>query len=246
MNQGLGLAAEDSETSITEADLDAAIVDFSLESSEVTCFAADMGLICHVMIARMSMTGQMLIVHKERVPLSQFERRRKELIVQYRCIISVHDSQPYVDTIMRITERDPNAYGAIFTTFKSGPVVRIQEQEEDVQEGKMNFRAVKIMRNDALDILMGILKRRELVLARNSETALWKDQMQSLKRIQKFTQDKELAYVWEKTGDENDHYHFALLYAWVALKIRGVSVAAAGALGAVPILSTVKMRGNSR
>lgn len=242
MNQGLGLAAEDSESSITEADLEAAIVDFSLDSSEVTCFAADMGLICHVMIVRLSQTGQMLVVHKERVPLDNFESRRRELILKYRCIVSVHDSQPYVDTIMRITQRDPNAYGAIFTTFKSGPVVRIQEQEEDAEEGKMNFRAVKIMRNDALDMLMAVIKRRELLVARNAETDTWKEHMQSLKRIQKFNQHNELVYVWEKTGEEVDHYHFTLLYAWVALKIRGTASITAGTMANVPIMSKVRMQ----
>jgi hypothetical protein len=53
--------------------------------------------------------------------------------------------------------------------------------------------------------------------------------MQSLKRVQKFTKDGELIYTWEKTGDENDHMHFATLYLWIATQIRGT----VGGVGAV-------------
>lgn len=241
MNQGLGLVAEDEQESLTKADIEAAGVDAELASSELHVFSADMGLVCHAVVGRETLDGTMVVVHKERIPLAKFEARRMELMRQYNCVTSVMDSQPYVDMISRITGWDPNAHGALFTTFASGPTIRVQEQEEDFQEGKMNFRIAKIRRNEALDALMAIFKRREIVIRKTSEWDTFVDHMLSLKRIQKFNNNNELTYVWEKTGQETDHYHFALLYLWVALRIRGAAKNTLSALGSLPIISKVRV-----
>ena len=240
-NQGLGIAAEEENESITDADLAKSIVKGDFNSTQLHVFGADMGLMCHIMIGRETLEGQLLVVHKERVPLSKFEERRRELLIQYRCVVSVHDSQPYVDMISRITERDPNAYGAVFASFKSGPVMRVQEQDEDADEGKLNFRIAKLRRNMALDAILAMFKRNELIFQSNEEDDNFRRQMLSLKRIQKFNQDNELEYVWEKT-DENDHFHFALLYLWTAMKLRGTAKNVHSAMSALPLMGKVKMK----
>jgi hypothetical protein len=81
----------------------------------------------------------------------------------------------------------------------------------------------------ALDELLGVIKEGKLVIQRQDDHDEFKAHMMSLKRIQKFTKEGELVYVWEKTGDENDHYHFALLYMKLACDMRGT----AGGTGAV-------------
>lgn len=244
MNQGLGLAAEEEDDTINESDLEKALTSDHVESSDLHVFAADMGLMCHIMIGRETVTGQMIVVHKERVPLAMFESRRRELLIKYRCCLSIHDSQPYVDLITRLTKSDLNAYGALFATFKSGAIVRIQEQEEDAAEGKMNFRMIKVRRNEALDSLLAVIKRGELVVKKDGkEDDTFKTQMQSLKRVKKFDSNQEMVYAWEKTGEENDHFHFALLYLWCGLRIRGAAVGTGSLLTGMPLMKLVRTKG---
>lgn len=242
MNQGLGLAAEEEDDTITEANMQSCLVEGDLQTSETHVFAADMGLICHVMVGRETLDGRIIVVHKERIPLAKFETRRRELLIKYRCALSVHDSQPYVDMISRLTASDINAYGAIFVTFKGGPIVRIAEQEEDKEEGKMNFRMLKLRRSEGLDSVLAIIKRGELTVAKNEEDELFKSQMQSLKRVKKFDNHNELTYVWEKTGEENDHFHFTLFYLWAGLKVKGAAVGAISALNNLPLMKTVRLK----
>ena len=52
--------------------------------------------------------------------------------------------------------------------------------------------------------------------------------MQDMKRVQRFTRDGELSYVWEKTTGM-DHYHLATLYLYIATQMRGT----VGGVGAV-------------
>lgn len=245
MNQSLGLAAEEEDDTLTETDVRKAIVQADLNSSNLHCFAADMGQICHITIGREAEDGTVLVVHRERCPLSKFEERRGELIRQYRCQINVQDSQPYTDMVRRITESDLNAYGAIFVTFKSGPTYRVQEQEEDAEEGKLNFRMVKIKRNEALDTILALFKRGEIVIASQGqdEDEEYVQQLQSLKRVRKFDTNQELSFVWEKTGDENDHYHFSLLYLHAAITLRGMSVGTISFLQAMPVMRTIRTKG---
>ena len=243
MNQGLGLAAEDSDDNLTQSDVAKAILNADLKSHTLHVFAADMGLMCHIAIGREAATGELIVAHREKVPLALFERRRKELLAEYRCALSVHDCFPYVDMITRITDFDPNAYGAVFATFKSGPVVRVQEQEESPEEGKLNLRQLKIKRNEALDSLMECFKRQEIKIQSqgSEEDEYLENQILSMKRVQKFDQEKELSYVWEKT-DENDHFHFALLYLWCGLKVRGLAKGTVSVLSTRPVMGKVRMK----
>lgn len=240
MNQGLGIAAEDEDENITTKDIEDACLNISLVSSELHIFAADMGLICHVMIGRMTAKNELLVVHREQILLSNFEQRRRELLVEYRCSMSIHDCQPYVDMVQRLTKYDVNAYGALFATFKSGPLVRVQEQEEEFDEGKLNFRIAKIRRNELLDSLLGLFKRKEIKFAAGDTTILV-SQLTSLKRVQKLDSNKDLSYIWDKT-DENDHYHFALLYLYAAVQVRGLAKGVNSLMQHLAVVQRVRMR----
>lgn len=240
-NQGLGMAAEEENESITESDINKAIIKGDFVSSDVHFFAADMGIMCHAMVGKELADGSLVVVHKERIPLAKFEDRRSQLLRQYRCVLSVHDSQPYVDMISRLTRSDPNAYGAIFAEFKAGAAVRVQEEEEDVDEGKMNFRIAKLRRTMCFDALLEMFKRNEIIIGSNEEDHNFTQQMLSLKRIQKFDKAGGLEYAWEKT-DENDHFHFTLLYLWVAAKLRGTAKGTSSLLATMPLVTKVRMK----
>lgn len=219
-NQTLGLTAEEKNESIQEADITSVEMP-NLQSSEFHVMGSDMGLLCHVCIGRIASDGTFVIVHREQIHYTQFEARSLRLAAEYRVVLHVMDTQPYVDLVTRITKARPNNWGAIFITSKSPIAFTLQNEAEDVTEGKMDLKLVKINRTAALDSLLTVIKEGTWAIQSSDQNEAYRAQMLSMKRVQKFTKDGELTYFWEKTGDENDHFHMATLYLWVATQMRG-------------------------
>lgn len=220
-NQVLGVEAEESNEQITENDVDCSLVQADLSSSDITYFGADMGQTCHIVIGRLTQAGELLVVHREAVEVFNFPSRRLELIVKYRCVVSVMDAYPYTPTISAITDYDPNAFGADFNTGKSIELFTVKEKEANPEEGKLNLRLVRINRTRGLDELMALFKKRKLVISKkdDSDDTKLKSHILSMKRAQTFIGD-ELTYTWKKT-DGADHYMLALLYMYIATCLRG-------------------------
>jgi len=241
-NQVLGETSEEANEQITLLDIEKAEVDFSTDSSDAHYMGFDMGLQCAVSIGRVTSDGVLIVVHRELVPLSDFEKRRHELIRKYRVICSVHDVQPYVTEIMRVCDNDTNAYGAIFTRSKSPELYQIQEKVENPEEGKLNLRLLKVNRTASLDLVRDILKSQQVVMSKVPGSEQFKEQYVSLKRIQQFVKD-ELEYVWQKTDGE-DHMLFSLVYLKLATMLRG-RVTGWSVPGAVPMVTSFVARMNT-
>lgn len=239
INQCLGETSEEEAQQITLADLERALTTSPLDSSELHCLGADMGQLCHVTIGRLTQDGTMLVVHSEAVPLANFETRRRELCAQYRVVVSVHDTQPETFLVSKITDYDPNSWGAIFTTSKTTELFTTQQKSEDAEEGKLNLRLVKINRTAILDKLLDQFKSGKVVVARNAESGRFISQMLSLKRTQSFVKD-ELVWSWQKT-DHNDHTHFSLAYLLTACLLRGTAGAWTVPSG-VALVSSFRLR----
>ena len=234
-NQGLGLTGEEENESILESDIVRAEMQ-NLASSELHVMGSDMGLTCHICVGRLTSDGTMLVVHRERVHYMEFETRSSQLAVQFRVILHVMDSQPYTELVSRLSKARPNNWGAIFVNTKSPMQFTLQTEEENPTEGKMELNLVKVNRTMALDSLLSVVKSGMFKLESSDQNELYRTQMQSLKRVQKFTKDGELVYVWEKT-DGDDHYHFATMYLHIAIQMRG-TVGGVGAITAgIPLVS---------
>lgn len=240
-NQTLGETSEEENEQVTVVDIEAAEVQSDLNSNDIHYFGADMGLMCAVSIGRLTDRGVLVIVHREYVPLSSFRARRLELIRQYRCIVSVHDVMPYTSEIMQICEYDSNAYGALFVSTKSPEMYTLKEKEEDMEEGKLNLRLLKVNRTLGLDAVRDLFKSRQIVMQKSSKTDTYKDQYISLKRVQQFVGD-ELTFVWQKT-DGNDHFMFSTLYLLLAVKMRG-RTQGRSSIGSVPLVSSYVAKQN--
>ena len=239
-NQALGLTGEEKDEAILESDIAKALIRADLDSSEFHVMGSDMGLVCHIMIGRESAQGILTVVHREQVHYTQFEKRSLELAAKFRVILHVMDSQPYTDLVTRICRARPHNWGAMFVNTKKPAAFTTEEATEDLTEGKMAMRLVKVNRTVALDSLLGVIKAGTWVVKSDNTDQHFTQQMLSLKRVQKFTNNGELAYVWEKTGQEDDHMHFALLYLWIATKLR-YTVGGVGAISAgVPLISVTK------
>lgn len=238
-NQTLGLTAEEKNDSIQESDITGVEMP-GLESSEFHVMGSDMGLTCHICIGRIATDGTFIIVHREQVHYTHFEARSLKLAAQYRVVLHVMDTQPYVDLVTRITKSRPNHWGAIFVTSKSPVAFTLQNEEEDLKEGKMDLKLVKVNRTAALDSLLGVIKDGAWAINSSDQNETYRAQMQSLKRVQKFTKDGELTYIWEKTGDENDHYHFATLYLYIATQMRGMVGGVGSVSAGIPLAKRTK------
>lgn len=218
-NQTLGLTAEEKNESIQESDMVMAEMP-NLKSSEFHVMGSDMGITCHTCIGRIASDGTFVIVHREQIHYTHFEKRTLELSAEYRVVLHVMDSQPFIDLVTRITKTRPNNWGAVFVTSKSPLPFKLEQADANTAEGKMDLRLAKINRTSALDALLGVIKRGEWKINSSDQNEIYRAQLQDMKRVQKFTRDGELTYVWEKTTGA-DHYHLATLYLYIATQMRG-------------------------
>lgn len=239
-NQGLGEPVTESNDNILESDVTKAFVQADLSDGSLTVLGADMGLLCYVTIARRASDGTLLILHRENVPLAIFETRRRELCAQFKVVVSVHDVQPYVDVIQRITDYDPNAYGAVFTTSKHSEMYTVVQKEADKEEGKLNVRRVNVNRTAALDRVMSDLKEARIVIKKQEENfdSAYVAMLTNMKRTQIYDKSGDLLFTWQKT-DGVDHAHFSLLYAYLAAELRATASTWTPA-GVVPLMARFK------
>lgn len=219
LNQVLGEVSTEDNDQITRQDVEASFCQ-SLDSSEVHYLGADVGLLCHVAIGRKTQAGQLLVVHRETIPVTNFIARRQELMKQYRIAVSVHDCFPYTSMIMGICDYDPNSYGCSFSVGNSPELFSIQEKVANPEEGKLNLRLVKANRTRALDEILLLFKSKALLTARisSSEDDKYLAHLLSMKRTQSFVRE-QLQFVWAKTNGE-DHSLFALAYLNLACLLR--------------------------
>jgi hypothetical protein len=226
-NFNLGRPAADKDNGLTKDDLDKCGIQLLTSPFSTHVIGCDMGLRCRLFVANITERGELLIVHVEQIPIQKFKQRYRELCAQYRVTIKVLDSQPYVETVMSLQDEDPNLYGAFYVRRENLELYRTATREENEEQGKTAMRTVYINKNAALDVLMDDIRAEggPRVLIRKDEN--WEDvktQCTDMKRVKKLTDDNEFINVWVKSDDKNDHFHNALLYTWVAAKLRATAV----------------------
>jgi hypothetical protein len=223
VNFGLGMPAEDRESTLTKEDVDACYIPGRSPGFYTHVMGIDMGLMCHIVVSGVDHLGKMMTVHTEVVPLGRLEVRKNELCATYRVSLTVQDTQPYVETVMRMQKTDPNLFGAIFSNLKQMTPFSVKDQDKEPEEGKLDIRQVNVNRNRALDGLMGFIRSGNWFILEDENRALITKHLQDMKRVKDFTADNELAFVWRKSVAGDDHFHHALLYCWIASQMRGMS-----------------------
>jgi len=223
INFNLGLPAEDKDTTLTKADVDACYVRGEKPGFTTHVMGLDMGLMCHAMVAGVDSDGRLVVVHTEVIPVSRVRERKVELARQYRVSITVMDTQPYVETVLALQDQDPNLYGSIFVTSKGIEAYTLKQKEKDADEGQLDIRQLNVNRNRALDVIMDFVRSGNLVFVEDGNRDTVTAHLQDMKRIKNFTSDDEISFTWQKSSKGDDHFHFALLYTWLAMQLRGVS-----------------------
>jgi hypothetical protein len=231
-NFALGLPAQDQETSFTHEDLERMKVSGKPDGFYMHVMGIDMGLTCHIVVLGCDPFDRCVAVHFEQVPLSRVFERKRELQLEYRTGVTVMDSQPYADMLMRMQATDPNLYGAVYVTSKDLAVYSVKKTEEDEKaldgekksgQGEERERQVNVNRNRAFDGLLEAARRGLVGLTDGPYWDTVGKHLMDMKRVKEFTREKEVAYVWQKSAKAQDHFHHALLYGWVAAKMRGIA-----------------------
>lgn len=242
-NQTLGETNSDRSEELTKTDVEACEWKESLDSSSLHHIGADMGNICHILVGRLTNEGDLLIIHRERVPIGQFEPKIAELKRKYRVVVSVLDAYPYTDTVLRMQKSDKNLFGGVYHQSKNLATYAIVKAEKDEAKGKLPITQASIQREINFDQVMDLFKKRKLLWATGaSETRdTFVSHMLDMKRVQTVDRDGELVYRWEKSEQGNDHFHHGVGYLHVACQLAGM-VARNVPMAAIPLMSTFRVK----
>lgn len=221
VNQALGETLNSSEDQLVKGDIEACKYRGMLDSSELHCMGIDVGQTCHIVIGRITLSGELLVVHRERVVLARLRARRQELAIKYRVLITVIDAFPETNLVHELQKIDRNLYGGVYHDDKKLATYQIKMVEEDLAEGKLPINQAKIHRNVNFDEVMQLFKQRKLVWAaqEDMEDDIFQAHCLDMKRKQTLDRWKEMVYAWVKSPDGNDHYMHALGYLHVACRL---------------------------
>lgn len=238
MQQNLGMAAEDKESTILRTELEEILQD-GAAGRGVMVMGLDLGMMCHAVVKMVLPDGITVTVHTERIPVSTLMERYFQLRAQWRIRLTVADFFPYSETILRMQEKDPSLFSAIYVSSKSTETFSIKNVEEDKEKGKQEIRRVSVNRDLAFDTLMYSVRNKTLFKKRDENDELWIKHLLSMKRMKVFGPHDEMIYQWQKTDGE-DHFAHAEVYGSVAAKMIGIDIGGAGG-GSLPLLSTFKV-----
>jgi len=224
MNTACGLPYEDLESTYTYEELAACFISEKGGSNMMRVMGLDMGLECACTIWAVNYDGLMILEHAEMIPIGSLDQRRGELTRQYRVSLTVADSLPYTDTVMRMQVYDPNLYGAVYVRSKTMETHSLKRYEEKPAEGRELVRQVNINRDPAFDALMGHLRSGlvKFAVPEMKETLI--AHFMDMVRERQYTSDNEMRYTWVKSAKGEDHLIHSALFGYIGAKMRGAAV----------------------
>lgn len=220
----LGKPAEDSESGLTEEDLNRMGVEMVDSPFATHVMGIDLGLTCHFMIGNRDAEGRLGVVHCERVPLAKFRERYWWLKAAYRVNMVVSDIQPYTDLIMSVSGDDPQLFGASYVTRNGLELFDVRLREDDPDSALVGVRQVHVNRNAAFDSLLADCREGMVWVRKGADWELVKSHLQDMKRASATLRNGEFTSQWQKSAKGNDHYHHAMNYLNIASKMRGLTI----------------------
>jgi hypothetical protein len=151
--------------------------------------------------------------------VGKLEKRRDELRARFNVVLTVMDSQPYFDMLMRMQQRDPNLWGAMFSNKKTLDVWSTTVKEVDPEKGRPEMRVVDLNRNKALDVFMDYVRSKKLGVLETPHKDEVIAHLMDMKRIKTITDSNEMEFVWQKSTKKQDHFHHAALYSFIASRL---------------------------
>ena len=221
-NFNLGLPAEDKEATLLRTDFDGMFINDQASSAVAYVMGVNVGNVYHFMVGAVDAWGDIYVVLKEQVPMGKAKERYFELRQKYRVVCTVIDSGPHAETVMSIQDQDPSCYASVYMRSKSILTHNVVNKEENPDSGQAFVRQVNVNRSRALDAYMNFIREGHLRVRSCPLDELFIQHHTDMKRIKVFDNDSgDMAYAWQKNTGE-DHSHHAMLYLYIASKIKGV------------------------
>lgn len=225
VNFGLGQVDEDELSGIQEIDLDRMELVF-IDGLVGTVLGIDMGTTVHCVEARIDAGDALMITGLHSWDYRDHDRKLDEMYAKHRPIATVEDAQPYIETVYRNQQKHRNLYASVYVNAQGVRPYRLMDDEEDKTEAMFDERQINTNRNVALDYLMEDIRAGRVGLdpelpepARKEFRAHLRDMRRVRTEAPGRTPDTE-RFTWVKSKQEVDHFHHALLYAWLAKKLR--------------------------
>lgn len=236
-NQRLGKSLEDRETSLALDELQNAIIKDYPRGAYSYVMGLDTGSTCWATVAAVMPDQTLIIVKVEAIPLHKAVERTLELQRQFKLRMIVVDRGPLTELVYQIQQKIRNSFAAVFVMSKNMDLFKVMDRDADNGEGVESMRQVNISKDACMDVLMSQIRFGKVLKVSDDNDSQWCVHLMDNKRVQMF-KGGELVYTWVKTLAV-DHWHMALVYAFVASRILGVS---SGTGVSLPLLSTFRVK----
>lgn len=240
VNQRLGDAMADSETSLAEEELERAIISEYPGGGYSYVMGLDMGTVCWATIGAVFPDNNIIIVKVEPIPVHQVVQRVIELVKQYRIRMMVVDRGPLTEAVYQIQNSVRNSFAAVFVQSKGIDLFKVSDREEDLSRGVEGMRQVNVAKDAVLDVIMSLIRSGNIKKVSDQHDRVWKTHMMDNKRIKAF-KNGEMVLTWVKTAGE-DHSFMSLAYLFVASRMVQLS---SGSTARLPLISTIKIQPQS-
>ena len=237
-NFNLGLPYFSQESVLAPEEVRACITKERYEGSASHVMGIDLGKTCHILVGKCAADGAMQVVHCEKVPLQRLRDRYKELRMQFRVRVSVIDSLPYTDTVLALQAIDQNLWASVYSNTKGTELFTARKRDEDVEEGLQQMRQINVARDRTFDALMAFIRSGQFSKWSDAEDDDFVTHCTDMRRVKDFdVRAQDVTFRWIKSENGDDHYFFALSYAFLAKHIVGTAV---GASGSLPLVASFK------
>lgn len=200
----------------------------------------DLGKTCHIVVASVSWDGALQIVHTEEVMLQKLRERYTDLRIKYRVRSAVIDSLPYTDTVLALQAIDQNLWASVYTQSRGVDLFTVKQRDEDAESGIQQLRQINVARDRTFDALMAFIRSGQFSKFSDDNDDIFVAHCTDMRRVKDWNPVRsEMAFKWVKSEDGEDHFWFALSYAFLAKHILGTSV---GNSASLPLLSTFKLK----
>lgn len=242
VNFNLGLPYFSQESVLAPDEVRGTILQSRFEGSMAYVMGIDLGKICHIAVSSTSWDGAMQVVHLEKVPLQLLRERYKELRAQFRVRVSVIDSLPYTDTVLALQAIDHNLWASVYSQTKGTELFTVRKRDEDDERGLQQLRQINVSRDRTFDALMAFLRSGQFSKVTCQQDEEFVSHCTDMRRVKDWnTRTQVIEFRWIKSEMGDDHFWFALSYAFLAKHILGT---ATGQGGALPLISSFKVRQN--
>ena len=240
VNFNLGLPFFSRESILSPDEVRGTIIPNKFEGSGFHVMGVDLGKTCHIVVAKCFFDGAMQVVRIETVSLGNLRTRYHQLRAEFRVRSSVIDSLPYTDLVLGLQAQDQNLWACVYTQSKGVHLYTIREKpdEENVEKGTQ--RQLNVARDRAFDSLMDFVRSGDFSKVSCPLDDDFVEHCTDMRRMRDWNlRMQAMEFKWVKSEDGNDHFWFALQFAYLAKFIIGTTTGEGG--GMLPLVSSFRV-----